>query len=262
MEYPRYLTAGDQGLVVEFGDTIDPAINRRVRDLFVALHAASTGTARTWGPASAGGGPAARHLPGILDLIPTYRSVLITYDPLAIAPEALRAAVEAIEDGLSAAPGPAPRTLEVPTAYGGEFGPDLPFVASHNGLSEDEVVRIHSATDYLVYMMGFSPGFPYLGGMSERIATPRLKTPRTAIPAGSVGIAQTQTGIYPVESPGGWQLIGRTPVALFDALRTPPVLIEAGDYIRFVPISADRYRELAGRTSSVDHAAAKRQPAP
>ena len=105
-------------------------------------------------------------------------------------------------------------------------------------------MAIHSGADYLVYMMGFSPGFTYLGGMSERIAAPRLKTPRTAIPAGSVGIAQQQTGIYPVESPGGWQLIGRTPVTLFDPSRHPPVVVEAGDYIRFVPVTRDEYQRI------------------
>jgi len=224
---PRYLLAADQGLVVEYGDTIDPAVNRRVRDLFLALDAAG--------------------IPGILDLVPSYRSLLVTYDPLRLGPDDLRRTLERIEGGLADSPAPEPRVLEVPTAYGGEFGPDLAFVASHNELSEDEVVRIHSGTDYLVYMMGFSPGFPYLGGMSHRIATPRLATPRTAIPAGSVGIAQAQTGIYPVESPGGWQLIGRTPIRLFEPGRHPPVLIEAGDYIRFVPVSRDAYDRLAAR---------------
>jgi KipI family sensor histidine kinase inhibitor len=225
MDAPRYLPAGDEGLVVEYGDAIDPAINRRVRDLFLALDAAA--------------------IPGIVDLVPTYRSLLVSYDPLRLSPSELRQALERTEAQMAGTPVPPPRVLDVPTAYGGEFGPDLPVVASHNGLSEDEVIRIHSGTDYLVYMMGFSPGFPYLGGMSERIATPRLKTPRTAIPAGSVGIAQAQTGIYPVESPGGWQLIGRTPIALFDASRQPPVLVEAGDYIRFVPISREEYDRLA-----------------
>lgn len=236
---PRFLTAGDTGLVVEFGDTIDPAINRRVRELFLALAGSESRPyqATVQDRASAG-------LP-ILDLIPTYRSLLITYDPLKITFDDLRAAIERIEGGLGSATVPAPRILEVPTAYGGDFGPDLPFVASHNGLREDEVVAIHAGTDYLVYMMGFSPGFPYLGGMSERIATPRLKTPRTVIPAGSVGIAQAQTGIYPVESPGGWQLIGRTPLLLFDPSRTPPVLVEAGDSIRFTPISAADYGALS-----------------
>jgi KipI family sensor histidine kinase inhibitor len=209
---------------VEYGDTIDPAVNRRVRALVHALDAAA--------------------IPGILDLVPTYRSLLVTYDPLQLAPADLRQALEQVEGRLAQAPARAARVLEVPTTYGGEVGPDLAFVASHNGLTEDEVVRIHSGTDYLVYMMGFSPGFPYLGGMSGRIATPRLATPRTAIPAGSVGIAQAQTGIYPVESPGGWQLIGRTPIKLFDPARHPPVLIEAGDYIRFVPISREAYDRM------------------
>jgi len=222
MDAPRFLPAGDRGLVVEFGDTIDPAVNRRVRDLFLALSATP--------------------VPAIVELVPTYRSLLVEFDPLRLAPAALIGMVEDAMSRLAQVPAPAPRTLDVPTAYGGDFGPDLSFVASHNGLTEDEVIRIHSGTSYLVYMMGFSPGFPYLGGMSERIATPRLKTPRTAIPAGSVGIAQAQTGIYPVESPGGWQLIGRTPVRLFDAERQPPVLVEAGDYVRFVPISHDEYR--------------------
>jgi KipI family sensor histidine kinase inhibitor len=241
-QYPRYLPAGDQGLVVEFGDTIDPAINRRVRALFLALQAgpAPSSPDRPWDPASAG-----FRIPGIVDLVPTYRSLLITYDPLRLPLDDLQRALITLEERPGRAPMPTPRILEIPTAYGGPFGPDLAFVASHNGLRQEEVVAIHCGTDYLVYMMGFSPGFPYLGGMSERIATPRLETPRTAIPAGSVGIAQTQTGIYPVESPGGWQLIGRTPVALFDAARHPPVLIEAGDYLRFVPIDAAEYEDLA-----------------
>lgn len=221
---PRYLPAGDAALVVEFGDTIDPAINRRVRELSVAVD---------------------RDRPrGLVDLVPTYRSLLVSYDPRTTTFDALRSRLDVLQEALAAAPAPPPRLVEIPTAYGGDFGPDLPFVAGHAGLSEDDVVRIHAGADYLVYMMGFSPGFTYLGGMSERIATPRLKTPRTAIPAGSVGIAQQQTGIYPVESPGGWQLIGRTPVTLFDPTRRPPVVVEAGDSIRFVPVTRDEYRRI------------------
>ena len=125
--------------------------------------------------------------------------------------------------------------------YGGEYGPDLAHVAEHNGLTAGEVVQIHSSTDYLVYMMGFTPGFPYLGGMAESIATPRLQTPRPLIPAGSVGIAEQQTGVYPIESPGGWQLVGRTPVQLFDPQREPPAVVAAGDFIRFVPITETTY---------------------
>lgn len=221
---PRYLPAGDAALVVEFGDAIAPEINARVRQLLLAIEGA--------------------RLPGVRDLVPTYRSLLVSYDPLTTTFEYLRTQLDGLERVAGTASFPPPRLVEIPTAYGGPFGPDLPFVASHNGLAEDEVVRIHSERDYLVYMMGFSPGFTYLGGMSERIATPRLKTPRTVIPAGSVGIAQAQTGIYPVESPGGWQLIGRTPVSLFDPSRTPPVVVEAGDSIRFVPITPDDYADI------------------
>jgi inhibitor of KinA len=223
-EATRYLVAGDAALVVEFGDRIDPALNRRVRELCLAVDRARPD--------------------GVRDLVPTYRSLLVNYDPMVTTFDALRARLSAIETRLASTPAPPPRVVEVPTSYGGEFGPDLPFVARHAGLTEDEVVSIHASADYLVYMMGFSPGFTYLGGMSERIAAPRLKTPRTAIPAGSVGIAQQQTGIYPVESPGGWQLIGRTPVILFDPTRHPPVVVEAGDYIRFVPVTRDEYDRI------------------
>jgi KipI family sensor histidine kinase inhibitor len=217
----RYLVAGDGAIVVEFGDGIDPAINRRVRELCLAVDRARPD--------------------GVRDLVPTYRSLLVAYDPRVTTFDTLRATLADLEAGLAATLAPPPRVVEIPTCYGGEFGPDLPFVAEHAGLTADEVVAIHSGAAYLVYMMGFSPGFTYLGGMSERIATPRLKTPRTAIPAGSVGIAQQQTGIYPVESPGGWQLIGRTPVSLFDPSRHPPVIVEAGDYISFTPVTRDEY---------------------
>ena len=123
--------------------------------------------------------------------------------------------------------------------------PDLEFVARNAGMSTDEVIDLHSGADYPVYMMGFTPGFPYLGGMSERIATPRLSTPRGVIPAGSVGIAEAQTGVYPIESPGGWQLIGRTPLRLFDVTRTPPSLIDAGDCVRFVPLAdKEEYQDI------------------
>ena len=134
--------------------------------------------------------------------------------------------------------------VEVPTVYGGEFGPDLSFVASHNHLSEDEVISIHSGTDYLVYMLGFIPGFTYLGGMDPRIATPRLSSPRTLIPAGSVGIAGEQTGTYPSDSPGGWQIIGRTPVTMYDMAKAQAALLNAGDYVRYVPIDESEFHRI------------------
>ncbi len=224
MSEPRILLAGDAALVVEFGDRVDPALNREVRELWRAMERAA--------------------IPGVLELVPTYRSLLVCFDPLVAEVESLRGRLIEIDRHKGELDLGATRVIAVPTTYGGEFGPDLPFVARHNGLTEAAVVEIHAGTDYLVYMIGFSPGFPYLGGMSPRIATPRLATPRAVIPAGSVGIAQQQTGIYPVESPGGWQLIGRTPLRLFDASRQPPTLFEAGDSIRFVPVSAQEYLEI------------------
>jgi inhibitor of KinA len=134
--------------------------------------------------------------------------------------------------------------IEIPICYGGELGPDLAFVANYNGLSIDEVIRIHSSGDYLVYMIGFSPGFPYLGGLSDKIAAPRRATPRLNIPARSVGIAGNQTGIYPIETPGGWQIIGRTPVNLFRPNHKIPSLLRAGDRIKFKAISLEEYLEL------------------
>ena len=140
------------------------------------------------------------------------------------------------------------RVVRIPTLYGGEAGPDLEYVAEHAGIGTGDVIQIHSGTDYLVYMMGFSPGFPYLGGLSDLLTTPRLTTPRAAVPVGSVGIAETQTGVYPVTSPGGWRIIGRTPVRLFDPEASPPALLRAGDYLRFVPLeSEDSYQQILGR---------------
>jgi inhibitor of KinA len=223
-QQPRFLPAGDRSLVVELGDEISPDINRRIRDLVLAIEH--------------------RRIAGVVDLVPTYRSLLVYCDPLRVSLTELEREIAGLERHLGETPLPPPKVVEIPTCYGGWFGPDLEFVASHCKLTPDEVVRVHTGADYLVYMMGFTPGFTYLGGMSERIATPRLKTPRTLIPAGSVGIAQQQTGIYPVDSPGGWQLIGRTPVRLFDPQRDPPVVVEAGDYVRFAAIDRSTYDEI------------------
>ena len=216
---PRFLPAGDAAIVVELGDAISPAINRRVRSLSLAL---GNGT-----------------VPGVFDFLPTYRSVLVYYDPLSVSPDAVQSQIARLLQSPDAEAAANPRVALIPTLYGGDMGSDIGFVASHAGITEQEVVDIHSATDYLIYMMGFSPGFAYLGGLDERIITPRLESPRTQIPAGAVGIAESQTGVYPVASPGGWQLIGRTPLKLFDPARNPPALLSAGDYVRFTPI-ADR----------------------
>ena len=153
--------------------------------------------------------------------------------------------MQELEDNLAVIELPKPSVYYLPVAYGGEFGPDLSFVSKHTGLTGEEVIKIHTGTDYLIYMLGFTPGFPYLGGMDSRLATPRLATPRTKIPAGSVGIAASQTGIYPVQSPGGWQLIGQTPVKLFEPTAQKPVLLNAGDYIRFFEVTPEEYRLIA-----------------
>lgn len=216
---PRFLPAGDAAIVVELGDAISPAINRRVRSLSLALENGS--------------------VPGVVDFLPTYRSVLVYYDPLSASPDALQTQIARLLQNPDAEAAANPRVVRIPTLYGGDMGPDIGFVASHAGISEQEVVAIHSAADYLVYMMGFSPGFAYLGGLDARLTTPRLESPRAQIPAGAVGIAESQTGVYPIASPGGWQLIGRTPLKLFDPTRQPPALISAGDYVRFTPL-ADR----------------------
>ena len=170
---------------------------------------------------------------------------MVQYDPMLVSFGDLREAISEVGSKLKDGKAGAGRLVEIPTLYGGEYGPDLEFVAEQAGLSVEEAVGLHSGVDYLVYMMGFTPGFPYLGGLPERLATPRLTTPRTVIPAGSVGIAESQTGVYPLASPGGWQLIGRTPLRLFDVERDPPSLISAGDRVRFVPLgSEDEYRCL------------------
>lgn len=138
------------------------------------------------------------------------------------------------------------KVVEIPVCYGGEFGPDIEFVAEHNHLSVQEVIDIHSSGEYLVYMIGFAPGFPFLGGMSEKIATPRRSSPRLVIPVGSVGIAGSQTGAYPIETPGGWQLIGRTPAALFCPQNHPPTLLDAGNMVKFKPITLEEYNAIKG----------------
>lgn len=220
----KYLTAGDSAIVVEFGNDISEQTSTAVRGMYFAVENAK--------------------LPGILAMNPTYRSLLVQYDPLQCSYSAMLGSLQKLEQNLKNMELPSPNIFEIPTLYGENVGPDLDFVCKHSGLSKKEVIRIHSGRDYLVYMLGFTPGFSYLGGMDEAIATPRLKTPRTKIPGGSVGIAGSQTGIYSIDSPGGWQLIGKTPIRLYDPERTPPILHHAGDYIRFVPIDRAEFDRI------------------
>ncbi|HCD71729.1 5-oxoprolinase subunit PxpB [Thermovirga lienii] len=227
--YPRILHAGDSCVVVEFGSTISLDINGQVQSLRRALEN--------------------KNIPGIKELIPTYRSLAIYFDPLEIPLEKLKSTLTSLstmdEENITTGG----TLIVIPVCYGGELGPDIENVAQHNNLSVEEVIEIHSRPDYYCYMLGFTPGFSYLGGMDERIATPRLETPRTLIPAGSVGIAGKQTGIYPIDSPGGWQLIGRTPLKMFDPKSEKPTLIEAGYWVRFKPISFEEYQSISSEVA-------------
>ena len=220
----KYLFSGDCALIMEFGNEINPETNRKVRDVVYLLEQAN--------------------IAGILDWIPTYCSILIKYNPAVITNHQLVTQLASLENTKDHMELPTPFVTEIPVVYGGAFGPDVECVANHNKLSVKEVIEIHSGRDYLIYMMGFTPGFPYLGGMSKMIATPRLQSPREKITGGSVGIAGNQTGIYPIDSPGGWQLIGKTPVKLFDPKKEEPFLLSAGDYLRFVPVTEEEYSQI------------------
>jgi len=222
---PRILAAGDQALLIEFGEEIKPAINRRVQ--------AFTQRANQ------------HRIPGIGELVPSYCTVLIYYDPLYLSfSQAASWTGEFLSSGSVEAES-TPTIKEVPVLYGGPHGPDIEFVAEHNGISVEEVIRFHTGQTYLVYVVGFSPGFTAMGTVPEKIQAPRLPSPRTKVAAGSVGIGGAQTGIYPVESPGGWRLIGRTPLRLFDLNWTPPSHFQAGDYARFYSISEEEFREIS-----------------
>lgn len=216
--------SGDRALLVEYGDGIDPAVNEKVRAMTALLK---------------------KNLPkGVEAVVPAYRSLSILYDPLATTPAGLAEILHALEADSRTAPIAEAKVVPIPVCYGGEFGPDIGVVAEHTGLREDEIVAVHASIDYPIYMIGFTPGFCYLGGLDRRLQTPRRKTPRTNLPAGSVGIAESQTGMYPVDSPGGWQIIGRTPLRLFAPARENPFLYEAGDRIRFVPIAEAEFGRL------------------
>jgi KipI family sensor histidine kinase inhibitor len=212
----RILPLGDLAVVVEFGNEISISCNDRVRQLNQCLKK--------------------NKIKGIVETVPTFRSLLIYYDPLKISYKKLGKCIRTATDGNKASDANLKRIIEIPVCYGGEYGEDLTDVASHAGMSETEVVNIHSSVNYLIYMLGFLPGFPYLGGLDKRLEIPRLPNPRTLIPAGSVGIGGEQTGVYPIASPGGWRLIGRTPLTLYDSEKKIPTLYQAGDYIHFQPI--------------------------
>lgn len=255
----RLSPLGERGIVIRCGDALSEAVHQRVMSVCALLEKASVTAAVEW--------------------VPSYLSVTLFYDPwissyeetsrlllqhlrqlnekiqpndlneLNMEPNEVNPLIqwnesktlESIEMGI------APRIVTIPVCYGGEFGPDMEHVANQHGMTIEEVIAIHSSVDYLVHMIGFAPGFPYLGGLPEQIATPRRATPRLQVEAGTVGIGGSQTGIYPITTPGGWQCIGRTPIRLFRPEMNPPSLLEAGDYVRFKPITVQEYLELARR---------------
>lgn len=177
---------------------------------------------------------------GILNLHPAYASVLIDFDPRRQSHNNVEALVRRRMSAIEEPPAGEARTIEIPVCYGGAFGPDLEEVARHAGLTAARVMELHASAEYLVYFVGFSPGFPYLGGLPPELATPRLAAPRKVVAAGSVGIGGSQTGVYTVDSPGGWRIIGRTALRLFDPAATPPALLRIGDRVRFVPMPGTR----------------------
>jgi inhibitor of KinA len=214
---PQHLSpVGDSALLVNFGDGINLELNRRVH--FIAYRFMKLS------------------LPGVIEVVPAYNTLLVHYDPLLVDYPAVQDWVSSILSCPGEVAPFQPRRVEIPAAYGGVYGPDLEFVAAHNHLTSEEVIRIHANAEYQVYMLGFAPGFAYLGGMDAAIAVPRLEKPRTRVPAGSVGIAGHQTGIYPLETPGGWRIIGRTNLRLFDPCADPPSLLQPGDRVKFIPV--------------------------
>lgn len=221
MEEIKILTAGDSSLLIEFGQEISPKINQKITSTVQLMKE--------------------QHIEGVVDIIPAFCSLLINYDPRVIGYEELKERMKNLVKVDVKSQAGKKRIFEIPVCYGGEYGPDIENIANHAGVSVDEVIKIHSSRDYLIYMLGFLPGFTYLGGLDEKIHTPRLANPRLKIRAGSVGIGGSQTGIYPLESPGGWQLMGMTPVKTYDPEREVPILVEAGDYIRFVPVTEEEY---------------------
>lgn len=220
----KIIPSGDSAILVRFENTISEKINKKVHDLHSMLEADK--------------------IVGVIEMVPAYSDLLILYDPIQIAFDKLSKTISEELEKPNKENFSEQRIIKIPVCYDEEFGSDLAEVSEHTGLSKDEIIRIHSTSKYLVYMLGFTPGFSYLGGMDERIACPRKKIPRQNIPAGSVGIADKQTGIYPIESPGGWQLIGRTPLNLFDPEREEVFLCQAGDQLQFIPIDRIEFESI------------------
>lgn len=220
----KVMPAGDSALVVEFGNEINEAVNEKVHALAKKIRQ--------------------ENIPGITEMIPTFRSLLVSYDMLQISYSKLSVMLSVLSRELEMNQAAHHRIVKIPCCYGARFGADLTDMERLTGLSREKIIELHSSVDYKIYMLGFLPGFVYLGGLDKRLEVPRLDTPRVRIGKGAVGIGGNQTGIYPMDSPGGWRLIGGTPVDLYDPEREDPVLLRAGEYIRFVPISIMDYYDI------------------
>jgi len=221
-------------LCVELGDEISAEVNTRVRALEFLVQAKS--------------------LPGVVETVPSFRSLLVYYDPGQTGFEALCAALEAVAEQATTATLPPARLVELPCCYDPEFGLDLAAAAERLGLATDELVRLHAGAEYVVYFVGFTPGLPYMAGVPERIRLPRLETPRVKVPAGSVGLGGAQYCIYSVESPGGYWLLGRTPVRLYDPEAAEPTLLRPGDRVRMRPIDRAEWDAIAARVAARTYA--------
>lgn len=233
----------ENAIYISFGETIDDTIYSQIRHFTQQLDA--------------------QPFPGMIEYVPAYTNITIYYDPIAVlqlnqyskknlflhSPFEIASNYieQLLQHSYTKKVDEVENIVSIPVVYGGEYGPDLAYVAKHRHLTEEEVIQIHSERTYRVYMLGFAPGFPFLGGLDERLATPRKATPQLYIEAGSVGIAGAQTGIYPLSTPGGWQIIGRTPRKLFLPEQTPPTLLRAGDLIQFQPISEEQWEEEVKR---------------
>ena len=231
--WPKISQSGDRSVSIEFENSISPEVNEKVRSLLHILDE--------------------KRFIWVIDMVPSYRSLLICYDPHLISIEDASSRLLSLCKVPTKINDDSSQLIEIPIVYGGHRGPDLEFVSNYHGLDTETIIATHSDPIYQVYMLGFSPGFPYLGGMPKSIATPRLESPRKQVPAGSVGIANQQTGIYPSVSPGGWRVIGQTPLILFDPNRNPPAIFSAGDRLKFVPIDENEFTRISRLVSSVKY---------
>ena len=230
IKYPLFRNLGDSALLVVAGNSVSPQINSQVRGLIREIRE------KDW--------------PGIQEMVPSYSSLVIHFNPLVLSFSAIESLICDVWDLAAAVEERSGKIISIPTLYGGNFGPDIEEVSELTGFSTEEVIEKHSGVNYLVYALGFSPGFPYLGGLDESLKCARLSSPRLNVPAGSVAIADLQTGIYPVASPGGWRIIGRTPIKIFDHLRNSPSLIDPGDFIKFEPLHDEKmYRDIENQVT-------------